>query len=163
MVLGVLGVPSEKKGTIMSNTVMGSGSVCSAIIGDPRRPAPQSAPSVRARNIITCGVDQWWPPASLPSFPIMNPSAPGSGIAIRFEAIAARVRSFISAFEVPARAHFVLSRYAGRTERTPAGLKHMGTRNLGFQNSASSVPGAQDTQDRQTRQTKPFLPFTAVS
>ena len=48
--------------------------------------------------------------ARYPFFDIMKASAPGSGIAIRFEASAALVRSFISAFEAPARAHFVLSR-----------------------------------------------------
>src|SRR6266478_1172792 len=41
-----------------------------------------------------------------------------------------------------------------------AEFKHIGARSLGFQNSASSNPAA---QDRQTRQIKPFLPLAAVS
>src|ERR1035438_8064578 len=41
-----------------------------------------------------------------------------------------------------------------------AGLKQMGERTLGFQNSGSSVAAP---HDRSTRQRKPLLPFTAVA
>src|SRR6185437_3969483 len=48
----------------------------------------------------------------------------------------------------------------GRMDRAAAGLKHCGTRTLGFQNSAE-LNGA--IHDRSTIQTKPFFPWAAVS
>ena len=60
----------------------------------------------------------------------------------------------------PARIISVLLYVNGKTERTAGGLKQIGPRILGFQNSGQSNG---DIHDRSTMHTNPFLPFTAVS
>src|SRR5580698_7529690 len=90
----------------------------------------------------------------------MKDMAPVSGDVITFAAIAALVRSSISALETPASTHSVRLSEAGSTERTAAGLRHMGERIFGFQYSGSSKSWSQDLI---TRQTKPLLPLIAVS
>src|SRR5215472_5274691 len=65
----------------------------------------------------------------------------------------------ISAFDFPPNASLVFIRKRGKKLRAAGGLKQMGERTLGFQNSGSLVAAP---QDRSTRQTKPLPPFTAV-
>src|ERR1700747_2744197 len=62
--------------------------------------------------------------------------------------------------ESPANTNSVLLNVSGRMDRTAGGLKQIGPRIFGFQNSGKSNG---DIHDRSTRQAKPFLPLTAVS
>src|SRR5215469_2640602 len=66
----------------------------------------------------------------------------------------------ISAFVLPANTISVLLRVVGKTDRAAGGLKQIGPRTLGFQNSGASEG---DIQPRSTTHTNPFLPSTAVS
>src|SRR5580693_6793416 len=68
--------------------------------------------------------------------------------------------SMIWALDIPANTKSVLFRVRGKIDRTAGGLKQIGPRILGFQNSGKSNG---DIHDLSTRQTKPFLPLTAVS
>src|SRR5580692_10825050 len=60
----------------------------------------------------------------------------------------------------PLSARSVLLYVIGSTERAAGGLKQIGPRIFGFQNSGLSTG---PIQERSTAHTKPFLPFTAVS
>src|SRR5215469_10800606 len=81
--------------------------------------------------------------------------APGSNGGSSFFSKAAVVAARISAFDLPASASLVFIRKMGRKLRAAAGLKQMGDRIFGFQNSGKSVAAP---QPRSTTHTKPFLP-----
>src|SRR5215469_7436910 len=66
----------------------------------------------------------------------------------------------ISAFVRPANTISVLLLVVGKTDRAAGGLKQIGPRILGFQNSGAS---AGPIHPRSTAHTKPFFPSTAVS
>src|SRR5579863_4099279 len=66
----------------------------------------------------------------------------------------------ISALERPDNANSFLFKMIGRIDRTAAGLKQPGPRDLGVQNRESAKPAV---HDRSTRHTQPFLPSTAGS
>src|SRR5579884_2755120 len=85
--------------------------------------------------------------------------APGSSEGSSFRFSAAAMAGAISAFDLPASTSLVFIRKMGRKLLADDGLKQMGARTFGFQNSGSSVAAP---HDRSTRQTKPLLPFTAV-
>src|SRR5215467_2048339 len=90
----------------------------------------------------------------------MKENEPPSGAPKVWLATAARALSIICALSTPASAHSVRFRYCGSTLRTAGGLKQLGARSFGFQNSASSKLAA---QERSTKHTKPLLPLTAVA
>src|SRR5579862_608174 len=85
---------------------------------------------------------------------------PDSGGPSSLLATAVLIASVIWALEAPANAMPVSLMAYGMRDRAAGGLKQMGLRFFGFQNSglfngpANALP---------TRQTKPFLPWTAVS
>jgi hypothetical protein len=62
--------------------------------------------------------------------------------------------------DFPANTSLVFIKNVGTKVLAAAGLKQMGARTLGFQNSGSSVAAP---QDRSTMHKKPFVPFTAVA
>src|ERR1700722_6927651 len=68
--------------------------------------------------------------------------------------------SLTSSFDFPANSNFVLIKVSGSTVRAAAGLRQIGLRFLGVQNSALSNGFI---HARSKMQTKPFLPSTAVS
>src|SRR5580704_15090639 len=82
-------------------------------------------------------------------------SSAGNSLLSKAELIASRI--WVSDF--PARANWVLEIVMGRYVRAAGGLKQIGPRILGFQNSGSPN-GA--VHERSTIHTKPFVPFTAV-
>src|SRR5215467_6946271 len=82
-------------------------------------------------------------------------SSVGSSRLSKAELIASR--TWVSDF--PARANWVLEMVMGRYVRAAGGLKQIGPRILGFQNSGSPN-GA--VQERSTIHTKPFVPLAAV-
>src|SRR5579862_4053391 len=84
--------------------------------------------------------------------------APGSSPGSSFLSSADAVASTISVFDLPAITNLVFIRKMGTKVFAAGGLKQIGERTLGFQNSASSVEAP---HDRSTRQRKPFVPFTA--
>src|SRR5215471_4340545 len=100
------------------------------------------------------------PSLRYPFFDIMKENAPASGGLKLWSTTAAVVLSIICSLVAPASTHSVSLRYRGSSVRAATGLKQFGARSLGFQNSGSSKPAA---QERSTKQTKPFLPLTAVS
>src|SRR5689334_22283333 len=85
---------------------------------------------------------------------------PDSGAPSSFLATAVLIASMIWALEAPANAIPVSFIAYGMSDRAAGGLRQMGLRFFGFQNSGlfSGPPNALPT-----RQTKPFLPWTAVS
>src|SRR6516225_6790390 len=95
-----------------------------------------------------------------PFFDNMKENAPASGGLKLWSATAAVVLSIICSLVTPANTHSVRLRYCGSSVRAAGGLKQFGARSLGFQNSGSLKPAA---QERSTKQTKPFLPLTATS
>src|SRR6516164_105349 len=100
------------------------------------------------------------PSPRYPFFDSMKEKAPASGGLKLWSATAAVVLSISCCLVAPASTHSVRLRYRGSSVRAAGGLKQFGARSLGFQNSASSKPAA---QERSTKQTKPLLPLTAVS
>src|SRR5579864_5858460 len=85
--------------------------------------------------------------------------APGSSSGNSFLSNADAVASMISVLDFPVTTSLVFIKKIGAKVLAAAGLKQMGERTLGFQNSASSVAAP---HDRSTRQRKPFVPFTVV-
>src|SRR5215469_6930443 len=86
--------------------------------------------------------------------------APGSSAGSSPLANAVLLPAMISACVLPARAISVRLYVVGKTDRAAGGLKQIGPRTLGFQNSGAS---GGDIQPRSTTHTNPFLPATAVS
>src|ERR1700758_3509091 len=86
--------------------------------------------------------------------------APGSRGCTSPFSNSALLPSIISAFVRPANTISVLLYVAGKTDRAAGGLKQIGPRILGFQNSGASDG---DIHPRSTTHTKPFLPLIAVS
>src|SRR5215831_17695839 len=76
-----------------------------------------------------------------------------------FVLMAAAIRVMISDRATPASTSSVRLSCIGRTDLAACGLRHVGARNLGFQNSGSAIGLC---QLRSTRQTNPFLPLTAA-
>src|SRR5580700_8378900 len=86
--------------------------------------------------------------------------APGSSAGSSLLSSADAVAWTISVFDFPASSSLVFIRKMGKKVLAAGGLKQMGARTLGFQNSGSLVAAP---HDRSTRQRKPLVPFTAVA
>src|SRR5277367_3762177 len=86
--------------------------------------------------------------------------APGPIVGNSFLSKAVLIASAISSLDRPANTNSVFLTVIGTLNRAPAGLKQIGPRILGFQNTGSSTPAV---HPRSTMHTKPFLPFTATS
>src|SRR5579863_8385028 len=85
--------------------------------------------------------------------------APGSSAGSSFLSSADAVALTISILDLPAITNLVFIRKMGTNVLAAGGLKQIGDRTLGFQNSGSSVSAP---HARSTRQRKPFLPVVAV-
>src|SRR5271154_2189775 len=86
--------------------------------------------------------------------------APGPIVGNSFLSKAVLIASAISSLDRPARTNSVFLTVMGTLNRAAGGLKQIGPRILGFQNTGSSTPAV---HPRSTMHTKPFLPFTATS
>src|SRR5471030_1027209 len=99
-------VPSDQLRTGTKKMVKGIRSLGADNTGEPGRSAPHFEPGLGGAQNITCGCQEHPAPSPrYPCFDSMKHIAPASGAVICFAAIAALVRSTISALDTPDSTH----------------------------------------------------------